>query len=82
MGEVMIYMYVDWFWLRLFIIKDDLSYAGSVQTVGLSYLICHNFQFDVIFYSMWDKLELVEVRPLGVSQVNRMRETYPTRIHV
>ena len=31
---------------------EDLSKDGSVQTVELSYLICPNFRFDVIFYSM------------------------------
>ena len=33
-------------------------YVGSVQTVELSHLVCNNFQFDVIFYSMKGKWEL------------------------
>ena len=43
----------------LIIIKKDLSYVGSVQTAELSHLVCNNFQFDVIFYSMLGKWELV-----------------------
>ena len=52
MDDIMIYMYVEWFLYRLFITKEDLGYVGSVQNVELSHLVCNNFQFDVIFYSM------------------------------
>ena len=31
MDEVMIYVYVKWFWLRLFIIKEDLSYDIAID---------------------------------------------------
>ena len=55
-----------------------LSRFGEGSKTVTFYLNSQNF----VYHKDVHIIRLLEVRPLRISQTNRMRETHPTRIHV